>query len=208
MTRRLRRYLAAGAIVAALVGVSACDGDGEDPQTTGSETTSVETTTESTTDDVTTDTGPTGEPPEVEAPEVPPEMEADDATGAAAATWYFLELYDYTRASGDTALWEAMVTDDCGWCATVVDQVDQVYADGGYITGEGLSYDISLAEVELPSENPHYVVRLDATEAPFQIVRGDGSVVDREGQALEPLAVGLEYSDGSFRVVGVNFDAA
>lgn len=207
MTRRVRRYLAASALVAALVGVSACDGDGEDPQTTGSETTSDETTTDPTTDEVTTDSGPTGEPPEVEEPSAPPEMQVDDATGAAATTDYFLALYDYVRGSGDARLWDALVTDECTWCVTVRDEAQSTYEEGGWIESPGLEFDIASARVRLPEgETDYYTVILDVDEPPFEIVSGDGSTSTSEGQSLRPLGVAVQYIDGGFKVVGVNYE--
>ncbi|WP_419707920.1 DUF6318 family protein [Promicromonospora sp. NFX87] len=71
-------------------------------------------------------TGPTGDPtptasaspsPSVPTkPERPEAMERDDAEGAAAAAEYFIELYPYVMATGDTEEFEAMSHRACGFC--------------------------------------------------------------------------------------------
>lgn len=49
-------------------------------------------------------------------PERPKAMERDDAEGAAAAAEYFIELYPYVMATGDTEEFEAMSHRACGFC--------------------------------------------------------------------------------------------
>ena len=203
MNTHARRWLAAAAVAATALTLAACDGSGEEPPTTPT----TEATTEPTDDVTTADPSPTGqEIPDLEEPEAPPEMLVDDATGAVAATWYFLQLYDYSRATGSTALWGAMVTDECEWCAAVTEQVTDIYDDGGRIDAPGLTYDISTARVVMPdNEDPFYAVRLDVLEDAWNVVRNDGTVEEQPGQSLEPLAVAMQYQGGRFRVVAVNF---
>lgn len=54
---------------------------------------------------------------EVEKPERPAAMDRDDAEGAAAAAEYFIELYPYVMATGDTEEFEGMSHEACGFCA-------------------------------------------------------------------------------------------
>src|SRR5690606_29960211 len=94
---RSGRVLAAVAVCAA-VALSGCDGGGEDPT---ADTTTAEPTTEEPTSEEPTSEAP--EPPEVESPTPAPETETDDHVGAIWAARYFLDLYTYMRATGDTA---------------------------------------------------------------------------------------------------------
>ncbi|MBO0609456.1 DUF6318 family protein [Myceligenerans salitolerans] len=52
----------------------------------------------------------------VEKPQRPAAMDREDAKGAAAAAEYFIELYPYIMATGDTAEFEAMSHEACGFC--------------------------------------------------------------------------------------------
>src|SRR5690606_40272765 len=110
--RRSGRVLAAVAVCAAVV-LSGCDGGGEGP--TADPTTPAEPTTEEPTSAEPTSEVP--EPPEVESPTPAPETQTDDHVGAIWAARYFLDLYTYMRATGDTASFEAMSAPECGFCA-------------------------------------------------------------------------------------------
>jgi hypothetical protein len=62
-------------------------------------------------------------------PKRPDAMERDDAEGAAAAAEYFIELYPYVMATGDTEEFEAMSHRACGFCDDALEQAEQI-ADG------------------------------------------------------------------------------
>ncbi len=51
-------------------------------------------------------------------------MEREDAEGAAAAAEYFIELYPYVMATGDTEEFEAMSHRACGFCDDALEQAD------------------------------------------------------------------------------------
>ena len=103
----------AGLVLAAGLALSACTGATPDPEVT---------------------TGPTGDPtasaspsPSVPAkPERPEAMEREDAKGAAAAAEYFIELYPYVMATGDTEEFEAMSHRACGFCDDALEQANQI----------------------------------------------------------------------------------
>ncbi|WP_420114081.1 DUF6318 family protein [Pseudactinotalea sp.] len=208
MNAHARRWPAAAASAATALTLAACDGDVEDPPT------STESTTEPTTepsDDVTTEEPtPTATPPDVEEPEAPEEMLVDDAMGASAATWYFFELVDYARATGDTTRFEAMSEDDCGWCQSVVEQITSVYESGGTIEGADLTFNITDAGVELPTEErPYYAVIIrDAVDGPYVVRNADGTVAqEADSDPYGVLEVGLRYANGRFMVSGVDIDS-
>lgn len=62
-------------------------------------------------------------------------MDRADLEGATAAARYFLELYPYAYNTGDLAAWKAMSHPDCIFCASVVERVEALHAQGGYETG-------------------------------------------------------------------------
>jgi hypothetical protein len=59
-------------------------------------------------------------------PERPDAMERDDAKGAAAAAEYFIELYPYVMATGDTKEFEAMSHRACGFCDDALEQAKRI----------------------------------------------------------------------------------
>jgi hypothetical protein len=63
-------------------------------------------------------------------------MEREDAEGAAAAAEYFIELYPYVMATGDTEEFEAMSHRACGFCeklavqASAIRDAEEVFIGG------------------------------------------------------------------------------
>jgi pilus assembly protein TadC len=55
-------------------------------------------------------------------------MEREDAEGAAAAAEYFIELYPYVMATGDTEEFEAMSHRACGFCEQALRDADRIQA--------------------------------------------------------------------------------
>ena len=62
---------------------------------------------------------PTPSASAVARPERPADMDRTDEVGAAAAAEYFLELYPYVLATGDSVDWLAMSSDACGFCSGI-----------------------------------------------------------------------------------------
>lgn len=207
MNAHARRWLAAAAVAATALTLAACDSDVEDPPPTTESST--EPTTEPSEDVTTEDPTPTATPPEVEEPEVPEEMLVDDVDGAAAASWYFLKLYDYMRATGDTTLWDSMTASECGWCEEVRTETVSTYQDGSRIESPGLDFDITEAGVRLPSEEAdHYTVLLAVTEPAGTFVASDGATAEIPPQTLDPFGIALRYANGRFLVVAVDYELA
>lgn len=61
-------------------------------------------------------------------PERPEAMKRKDAEGAAAAAEYFIELYPYVMATGDTKEFEAMSHRACGFCSDALEQAESIQA--------------------------------------------------------------------------------
>ena len=196
---RSGRVLAAVAVCAA-VALSGCDGGGEDP--TADPTTTAEPTTEEPTSEEPTSEAP--EPPEVESPTPAPETQTDDHVGAIWAARYFLDLYAYMRATGDTASFEAMSAPECQFCESAVDNAREIHDAGGWVEGGGLLFDINEATVEYPTaDEPNYFVRFTATEEPSVIYGREDTPEDKDGATFD-VAVALRVVDGKFVVYGVN----
>lgn len=199
---RKMRGCVAGLALLGVLAVSACD-PGEDP--TDPPTTSTEATTA---DDATTSESPTdvATAPEVEAPTPAPEALVDDHVGAIYAARYFLDLYTYMRATGDTAQFEAMSAEGCEFCADAVVNAQEVTAGGGWVEGGELEFDIEKATAEYPTEDePNYIVRFSMTQQAQTIHRADGSIDTTEPGDYD-VGVALRFVDGRFITSGLNFE--
>jgi hypothetical protein len=62
-------------------------------------------------------------------------MKRKDAKGAAAAAEYFIELYPYVMATGDTEEFEAMSHRACDYCTGTLENADWLQETGGSFEG-------------------------------------------------------------------------
>ncbi|WP_199422501.1 DUF6318 family protein [Actinotalea solisilvae] len=112
-------------------------------------------------------------PPEALAPERPAEMAEISVAGAEAAATYFLELYPYAYATNDLTEWRALSHPECGFCNSVISNVEEQVVAGTVSLG-GLHIDQLYAATISPSR---FAVNAVVTESPSVEVAGDGSVV-------------------------------
>ncbi|MDR7383344.1 DUF6318 family protein [Promicromonospora iranensis] len=119
----------AGLFVAVGLTLSGCTGSSPDPEVTAS-------STEDSSGNSTPAVSASPSPSAPTKPERPDAMERDDAEGAAAAAEYFIELYPYVMATGDTEEFEAMSHRACGFCDDALEDIasfqanDQTYRGG------------------------------------------------------------------------------
>lgn len=156
----------AGLVLAAGLALSACTGATPDPEVT---------------------TGPTGDPtptasaspsPSVPTkPERPDAMEREDAEGAAAAAEYFIELYPYVMATGDTEEFEAMSHRACGFCDDALEQAKQIKEGGWVYKGGGstLSVTQTYSRDELTGIYP---LDVEISQESSQIFESGGTQLD------------------------------
>lgn len=117
---------------------------------------------------------------EVEKPERPAAMDRDDAEGAAAAAEYFIELYPYVMATGDTAEFEAMSHEACGFCTDVLNDARRVAQnEESYIGGQTA---IAVSQVYEQDELTG-IYPLDVS-----IVQEASRIIDRHGEEVSSLA--------------------
>ncbi|MFJ4230352.1 DUF6318 family protein [Cellulosimicrobium cellulans] len=148
-----------------------------------------------------TETGPV-------KPERPAAMERDDAEGAAAAAEYFLELYPYVMATGDTVEWDAMTwAETCGFCSSVskdarsIAEAGQTFA-GGQVTAE--------LEKLWPLDEfiGGYPVDINATMQDGKVIDDIGNVVRVVDGFDGVMEVGVLRDQAGWRVLAVSVQGA
>lgn len=118
-------------------------------------------------------------------PERPEAMERDDAEGAAAAAEYFIELYPYVMATGDTAEFEAMSHRACGFCVELSEQAASIREAGEAFSGGATTVQITK---NYPRDQVTGLYLFDAriTQEAQTITADDGRIVlDAEREVLE-----------------------
>ena len=118
-------------VIVLLVGVlTGCNDDPEPKIADPTDTPSTAVTSPSTTPSTPTPT-PTGP---VEPPMPAAAGENSDA-GAEAFVGYYIDVFNFSESTGDTALLETLATDHCTACAGYVDAIRRTYDGGGRIEG-------------------------------------------------------------------------
>ncbi|WP_126382977.1 DUF6318 family protein [Actinomyces howellii] len=65
-------------------------------------------------------------------PSRPVGMDEQSPSGAAATAIHFLSLYPYAYTTGDLTTWKEMSEDDCIFCNSVITNVTDLHANGGW----------------------------------------------------------------------------
>lgn len=128
-TRRVAVLVGTVVSVGAVVSVSACTGAAPEPPTT----TPVTTSAEATSAEATTSPSPTPTAPAEPAKPASWTTGSDDAAVDAAA--YFMDLYNYVRATGDLTEWDALSDPGCEFCTNTHTRVAEVYSADGRLEG-------------------------------------------------------------------------
>ncbi|MFC6508889.1 DUF6318 family protein [Promicromonospora citrea] len=135
-------------------------------------------------------------------PERPEAMNRDDAEGAAAAAEYFIELYPYVMATGDTEEFEAMSHRACGFCSQALEDVSRAQAqDRAY---EGGEIAMTLVEqYERDEVTGIYPLDVEVTQQASRTTAADGSVVSSAEESVSEHRVEMGRRNGRWVVVAI-----
>lgn len=127
-------------------------------------------------------------------------MDRDDIEGAIAAAQYFLELYPYAYNTGDLTAWKAMSHPECIFCASVVENVEELHAAGGYEVGGDIVIE-SVTASEPVAGNEYFAVDLTVVQSAAKEFDATGQVVREIAEARYVIYTAVvEPSDGSWRL--------
>ncbi|MFV0252006.1 MAG: DUF6318 family protein, partial [Beutenbergiaceae bacterium] len=97
----------------------------------------------------------------------------------------------------------AMSGPECGYCADVIAQAEELHASGGWIEGGTIEFDIDAAEAKYPSANePTYLVSVVPTEQQFTVHRPDGTATVHQASTYQQAVFSLIYNGSRFIVNG------
>lgn len=135
-------------------------------------------------------------PPRPDALDGPPSDEA-----AAEVARYFILLYAYSAATHDTAMFDELSYNDCGFCNRSLDKLREYETTGVETEGGAIIVHSAVAD-EIYGDAFNATVRL--SESPARDVAPDGTVMD-ESPGLDSMvyAVGLKWYDGAWLVMSV-----
>jgi hypothetical protein len=185
----------AGLFVVIGLALSGCTGSSPDPEVTAS-------STANSTGNSTPAVSASPSPSVPTKPERPDAMERDDAKGAAAAAEYFIELYPYVMATGDTKEFEAMSHRACGFCDDALEQAKRIEEGGWAYTGGGST--LSLVEAYKRDElTGVYPLDVEISQESSQISESGGAQLDSVESKVFDRRIEMGLRDGEWVVVTV-----
>jgi len=194
LSRARRRSLAVGAVVAVGWVVAGCTGGG-DPGASPSVEEPVAPSPSESPEPTPTETGPV-------KPERPAAMDRDDAEGAAAAAEYFLELYPYVMATGDTVEWEAMSHVECGYCSGSLENANWLVETRSAFTGGATTTEV-LHNYSRDEATGIYPVDLRSTQESILVVDEAGETVEQVDKDVLDVRVEVGRNAGAWVIVEV-----
>lgn len=132
-------------------------------------------------------------------------MERGDLDGAEAAAQYFLQLYPYAYNTGDLTEWEAMSHPECAFCASVIDRVTALHAEGGYETGGEMVVEEVTASEPVPG-NDFFGVDLVVDQRPGTKHTPDGQTVEEFGGLHVAVMVALRFDGENWAIREVSIE--
>lgn len=195
LSRARRRSLAVGAVVAVGWVVAGCTGGG-DPGASPSVEEPVAPSPSESPEPTPTESGPV-------KPERPAAMDRDDAQGAAAAAEYFLSLYGYVLATGDTAEWDAMTwAETCEFCTNVQADAQEIAQAGDSYEGAEITVS-AVSPGDLDTFVGAYPVVADFRQAALVRTSQTGEVVERSDESAGRLQIDMLHDGASWRVLAL-----
>ena len=137
----------------------------------------------------------------VAKPEPPTALDGPaNEENAAAVASYFLQLYPYLHATGDSAAWDDLSAPDCEFCTYEQQRADADVAAGRYGTGGQVEAEVVST---WPVSEAEWTVAIDAHQAPSATVNAVGEVLEEYPSALSRLAVVVRWEAGTWVVRSV-----
>ena len=181
-----------GVLIAFALGVgmlSACD-DGASPEPSPDTSSSAEVDTPEPTADYTIPP----RPQDVRKPEEP-ELTAIDIDNAYELARYYLDLYPYVKATGDTAEWEKYAHPECEYCATVIEAAEVENESGAWA-----EFKLGIVDDAVFTSTGDIDFRIDFLVDRDEIVFYGPEGEVRTDPAEHSVVIGLKEVDGNLKV--------
>lgn len=162
------------------------------------------TTTDPSDGGSTTSSSPTGAPAASPSPTVPPgpdapperdpAMDTPSADGAAALAAYFVGVYDYAYATGDTGELARLSSDSCSFCKSAISDIKQSRAAGDIEEGGGTVVEYADGVEISPSE--WYTATLRVKQRASTRRSATGEVVVQDPESRSDLYFAISWVNG------------
>ncbi|MBM9460505.1 hypothetical protein JK386_11375 [Nocardioides sp. zg-536] len=134
-------------------------------------------------------------------PELPAAADRPTKNGARAFIEHYWDLINYAQESGDVTALRQASSHTCEGCSTGITGIEALYREGGYTVGGQYSIDSIKINRLVASKNDidAFEALLSVTNAPQQIVNGDGDV-QRLKSSTNEVVVATLWSEGEWQL--------
>ena len=132
--------------------------------------------------------------PSAVAPTMPAEAKGTGPEAAKAFVKHYLATFSYAARTGDVTHLRLLSAEQCTSCRDVVEQIQHVYASGGYARGKGYA-----AGKMRVGSNP-VSVRTTVVQFPQVSKKTADSKVMKHGRSLLPSIFTLTHASGTWQV--------
>ena len=132
--------------------------------------------------------------PSVVAPTMPAEAKGTGPEAAKAFVKHYLATFSYAARTGDVTDLRLRSTEECTSCRDVIEQIQHVYASGGYARGKGYA-----AGKMRVSSNP-VSVRTTVIQFPQVSKQTADAKIKKHGRSLLPSIFTLRRDSGTWQV--------
>lgn len=184
-----------GLAVAVVVVLSACTGGEHNPGTAGPATSGPSRSSA-----VSASPSPSVSLPT--RPERPAAMQREDANGAAAAAEYFIELYPYVMATGDTKEFEAMSHPECGFCDQALTDVNRIQNSNQRFQGGEIEAEL-LDQFLQDDLTGIYPIDFEVRQQESRTLDADDTVISTAGAQISEHRVEVGRETGHWIVIAI-----
>lgn len=141
--------------------------------------------------------------PDVTVPPDPPQALNGPANedSAEAVARYFMSLFPYMLATGDTTAWRELSGESCGYCSRVTGKVADAHAAGRHDEGGQLEFTFGSA---MDFADGTFFATIGYVEHPSVTKDAAGEVLEEfDGETIRA-EIDLEWRDGRWLIQGVN----
>ncbi|MDF2143784.1 DUF6318 family protein [Knoellia sp. p5-6-4] len=140
----------------------------------------------------------TSPPSPTAAVSIPAAARQHTEEGAKAFAKFYLLTYSKSAFSADAASLEALSSDSCGGCKSLIDLVNGYRAKNQHVDRVALTVDTTMLRPEGTSERP--VVDVLAKDARKQVLNADGSVAKVVAAASINFRLTMRWDDNNWEV--------
>jgi hypothetical protein len=132
------------------------------------------------------------------APSMPVEARGTSKKSAKAFVRYYVDVLNHATVTGRTSRAKQLSAPSCESCEAMLERIDEIYANGGYLAGEG--WRVTDMKYQPLQPRRHPIISVGIRLAPQRLVERQGGSVERFEGGQNRLDLTLSRDERSWTV--------